>query len=157
MALYFAEGVARKSIDTDDLSREFEAGEMLPAAVEEAFFIQGSADGRDVGYRDLALDVVGDSDDSSFSNCGLFAEKFLDLARIDVEAAAKDQLGLAALQSVIAVRRPDGQVAGAKVAIGSEGVACRFRLTPVAGEDIGAFDEQFPGVTFTDLLRCVGG
>ena len=54
MALYFAEGVARKSIDADDLSREFEAGEMLPAAVEEAFFIQGFAGGHDVCDRDLA-------------------------------------------------------------------------------------------------------
>src|SRR5262249_41597778 len=69
-------------------------------------------------------------------------QQFLDLSWIDVEAAADDEISSSTAQRVVSVRRPRGDIAGAKPPVVERGCRC-VRASPIAGEEMRRLDLHF--------------
>src|SRR5581483_2531605 len=112
----------------------------LPSAVRGIEFtftnrrgtLKDASCSRQTRARHVSPDLVIHSDDRRLGNPLLFEEQLFDLARIDVEAGADDQIALPPEQRVVAVSRNHSHVAGADVAIRGER---RIAAAPVAGEE----------------------
>ena len=80
----------------------------------------------DRGADVLAELVVGQAHDRGLHDVGVLVEHLLDLARVDVEAAADDHLLLAVDDEEIAVVVDPGQIAGVKPPVGIDRLCGRL-------------------------------
>lgn len=99
MLLHLPERVPGKLVDQNELARDLERCEFLPATGLEVSGGDGPG-GYDVSHRHFATDAIGRGGDSGFCNAILLFEKFFDLAWIDVKAAGDDEIAFAAAQCV---------------------------------------------------------
>src|ERR1700730_2578028 len=83
----------------------------------------------------LATQAVGHTHHRCFRHLRLFAEKFFDLAWIDIESARDDQVASPPNQCMVTVRRPDREVARAEPTV-CERFTRGLCLVPIAGENI---------------------
>jgi hypothetical protein len=88
-------------------------------------FVDGGAGLRHDGGRHRFAEIgIGHADHRRFSDAGKRVDPFLDLLRIDIEAAADDQVLRASDEAQVTFRRtvrhPFADVAGAKPAVGGE-------------------------------------
>src|SRR5580693_732619 len=82
----------------------------------------------------------------------MFVEDFFDLARIDVEATADDQVLLAVDDVVIAVVVNLSDVAGGEPAVGGYGGRRRLGQVPVPFHDVVAADLDLTGLAWWDFV-----
>src|ERR1700730_1346620 len=90
--------------------------------------------------------MVGDAKNLHILNLGMAIEKFLDLARVEVFAAADHHVLDAAEDVAVPLLVDHRDVAGMHPAIGIEHVGGLFRLIPIAKHDAVAASAQFAGV-----------
>ena len=90
---------------------------------------------------------VGDAEDGRLLDVGVRQQHLLDLARVDVEAADQDQLAPPVDQVQVAVLVEVGDVAGGEPAVGVRALGA---VGPVAGEDVGAADDDLARVALLD-------
>ncbi len=89
--------------------------------------------GHDPGGDDFAVLGVGQPGDGDLGDRRMTVQELLDLGRVDVLAAANDQLLAPADDSIIAVVAAAGQVAGMEPAVGVDRLACRLGIIVIAG------------------------
>src|SRR5579871_13035 len=141
MLLDLPQGVAWEFFDGNKFARDFERGELLAAA--RLKIVQGHRSiGDDVGDRHFAAHTILLRSNRGFQHALLLLEKFLDLARVDVEASRDDQIALAPAQGVVTVRRSHGEVARTEISV-DEGGARGFVAAPVAGKNVRALEIHF--------------
>src|SRR3984885_3865854 len=110
----------------------------------------------DEGLRGLAAIVVRNSDDAHFLDPRVLIDGLLDVARIDVEAAAEQHV-LGPVDDIDeAVLVHIGDVARAEEAVRRHRVRGRFRLLPVALSYIWTLDADFAPFAELDLSLRVG-
>src|SRR6516225_4696824 len=103
----------REFLDEFDIARHLIVRDLI--AAEGANFLFARAHARaqlDPGANLLAIAIVGDTDHLHVLDLRMAVEKFLDLARIDVFAAADDHVLDAADDVAIALGVDSGEVAG---------------------------------------------
>src|SRR5665213_1359020 len=116
MLLYLAEGGSRERVHTDERARNLERRQLGSTHRLDGVRIDRIL-GDDIGDWNLAAEIVRHADHGSLQHAGILYQRLFDLARIDVEAAGDDQVAAASAQGVVAVGRPDCQIAGAKPSI----------------------------------------
>src|SRR4029453_7578060 len=99
------------------------------------------------GAEFLAVAVVGDAEHLDVLDLGVAIQEFLDLARIEIFAAADHHVLDAADDVAIALGIDDGEVAGVHPAIGVEHVGGLFALVPIAQHDAVAAGAEFAALT----------
>ena len=97
----------------------------------------------DPGAELLAVAVVGDAEDLHVLDLRMAIEEFLDLARIEVLAAADHHVLDAADDVAIALGVDHGEVAGVHPAVGVEHVGGLLRLVPIAQHHAVAAGAEF--------------
>src|SRR5690606_6066434 len=85
---------------------------------------------------DLAVVVVGETDDGRLEHARQLGEMVLDLARVDVLPTADDHLLRPTRHREHAALVHRREVARAQPAVGSEGCGGRFRVTKVSREEV---------------------
>ena len=103
------------------------------------------------GHADLAKVRVRHADHRAFGHAGQLVDIALDLGRIDVVAAADDQVLAAPDDGDVAVRVDFADVAGLEIAVGGELFGRFLGHAPVALEDIRPLD-----LDVADLARPAG-
>src|SRR5207302_5099748 len=98
--LHFSQRGARNRIDLHEAPRHFEGCEILAARSFERFRIERTGDDECDWY--FAAHFVRFADDRGLGHTRLFEKELFDFARVDVEAAGDDQIGLAAEEGVVA-------------------------------------------------------
>ena len=93
----------------------------------------------------MAAVGVGDADDCGFLDVGVFVDRVLDGAGIDVEAAADEHVLLAVDEDEAAVGLHAADVAGEEPAV-DKGGAGLVGAIAVAAKDVGAADAEFAGL-----------
>src|SRR5258706_2303603 len=113
--------------------RDFEAGQLFAAGLLQRSGVEAGLR-HDEGDGHFAADVVGHAGDGGFVDAGLFEQELFDLAGIDVEPARDDEVGLAAEERDVAIRRLGGEIAGAEPGAVEGRLRGRF-VAPVAGKE----------------------
>ena len=109
---------------------------------------------RDGGADLLAQVVVLDADHGDLGDGVVLVERLLDLARVDVVAAADDQVLLAVDDEEVAVLVLLGHVAGEEPAVG-DGLLGLLLLAPVALHHVLAPDRDLADLALLDVLAVV--
>ena len=118
-------------------------GDLVLAEGADAGLVQGLARARDdPGADDLAEFLVGQAEDLDLGDAGMGEEKLLDLARIDVLAAAQDHVLDAPGDAREALGVDHGQIARVHPAVDQDGVG-PFAVVPVALHHRIAAGQQF--------------
>src|ERR1035437_5734072 len=107
--------------------------------------------GRDHGVDLLAEFLVGHPDDGGLGHLGMHVDDLLDLARVDVEAAADDQLLLAIDDEEEAFVVDVADVTAVEPAV-LDRLGGGLRLVPVAVHDVVALDHDLAALALRDLL-----
>src|SRR5215207_9388113 len=131
------EDLARRAlgqlVDEPDLARILVGGDAL---LDEALHVLGRRAGSrlqgDRGTDLLAQTVVWDAHDRDLADGGMLVEDLFDLARVDVEPAADDQLLLAVDDEEVAVLVALREIAGVQPSVLVDGPGGRFRAVPIA-------------------------
>src|ERR1700688_1057066 len=134
----------REFVDAFDVARDLVVGDL--ALAEGADLLGGQRLARanpDPGAEFLAVAVVGDAEDLHVLDLGMAIEEFLDLARVEVLAAADHHVLDAADDVAIAFGVDHGDVARMHPAIGIEHVGGFLRLVPIAEHDAVAAGAEF--------------
>src|SRR4051794_21962497 len=164
-------GVAARSLRDGDLPLEDLAGRALGELVDEPDAAGGLV-GRDVLLDERADVVLGGvlavlerhcradllaqrlmrhAEHRRLADRRMLVEHLLDLPRVDVEAAADDQLLLAVDDVEVAVLVDPGHVPGPQPAVG-HGVGRGVLALPVGAHDHRTADEDLPHLAVRDLL-----
>src|SRR6185437_638820 len=109
---------------------------------------------RDGGADLLAVLVVGDAHDRGLPDRRVLVEHLLDLARVDVVAAADDQLLLAVHDVEVAVLIDAAHVAGVQPAV-DDRLGRRLRPLPVALHHVVAADDDLAHLALGHLVAVV--
>src|ERR1035437_9409582 len=134
MLLHFAERGARQRLDANEPARNLERRKLRATSPLELLGVERLV-GRNVGDGHLAANVVLHTDDRGFAHTRILEQQLFDLARIDVESAADDEITAPAAQRVVAVMRAHAEIAGAKPAVVKR--RCRrVGPSPVLGEQM---------------------
>src|SRR4029453_15910993 len=140
----------RQLVDEPHLARVLVGGDVL---LDVRLQLRGR-DRRSVlerhGGADLLAELgMGDPDDRALAHRRVLVEHLLELPRVDVVAAANDQLLLAVDDEEVAVLVDAPDVAGPKPAIGGQDLSGGLRSAPVARHHVVAADG--------DLADLAGG
>src|SRR5262249_26876225 len=138
----------RKFVDEFDIAWDLVVRDL--AVAERAHFLRRQILARanpDPGAQLLAIAVVGDAEDLHVLDLRMTIEEFLDLARIEVLAAADHHVLDAADDVAIALVVDGGEVAGVHPALGIEHVAGLLRLVPIAEHDAVAAGAELAAFT----------
>src|SRR4029079_9012373 len=131
-------------IDEFDVTWNLVVGDLAVAEGAEA--LRGerlTPPGADPGGELLAAAIVRHSKDLDVLGFWMAVEEFLDLARIEVFAAADHHVLDAADDVAIAFRIDDGDVAGVHPALGVEHIGGLFCFVPIAQHDAVAAGAEF--------------
>lgn len=135
--LNFAQSILRKLRDKDDLTRGFVGGEPF-AAVGDDFLGGGGGVVVEANNGRYALPPlhIRATNDSAGGNGRMIRQHQLNLWRVNIVAAADDQIFFPPLKRKIAVGFTQAKVAGAEPAVGGEGSGRFFRLSPISLADV---------------------
>src|SRR3984957_10083666 len=147
MLLNFAERVARQLVHQNERAGHFEGRQLLAANGFEISRID-IARYYHVGHGYFATHAIGRGCYRCLSDTVLLLEEFFDLPGIDVKTAGNNKIALAAAQSIVAVVGARSDVARAEIIAGKSRTRS-FVATPVARENVGAFEMHF-----ADLPVC---
>ena len=139
MLLHLAEGRTRNRIDLHEAPRHLERRQLIAADVRQLLRIEVADEKRD---RHLSAHLIVLSNHRSLRHTRLFEQQLFDLARIDIEAAADDQIALAAEEREVAVGGNGGEIAGAKKSVARERGRSCIGTPPIPAEDIRSAYEQ---------------
>src|SRR5712691_6622052 len=114
---------------------------------------------RPVGQHDdgvdfLAADLVGAADDRCRLDAGVFEQDVLDLARVDVLAAANDHVLLSVDEEEVAVLVDVADVSRVEPPA-AEGFRGRVRVPEVADHDVGPAEADLASLAGSDLVPLV--
>src|SRR5262249_6322071 len=138
VSLDLAECRSRQLADAHERAWDFERRELRATCRRELARVERFVRD-DVRDRNFAAHFVRRADDRRFVDANVLQEELLDLARIDVEAPADDQITAASAERVIAIGRPRRDVAGAKPAA-TERVRSRLGAPPIRREQVRRLD-----------------
>src|ERR1700678_4094557 len=110
----------------------------------------------DEGLRRLAAIVVGNSDNAHFLDRGVLIDGLLDVARIDVEAAAEQHVLGSVDDENEAVLVHVADVAGAEESVRRHRLRGLLRLFPVSLHHVRALDADFAAFAELDFALRVG-
>ena len=109
----------------------------------------------DEGLRRLAAIGIGHADDRRLEHGRVFVERFLEDPRIDVVAAAEDDVLDAVDQEQVAVLVQVADVPGAQGAVAEDGLGVG-RAAPIAGHHLGAADADLAALALPQQPVRVG-
>src|SRR6266404_4352568 len=136
----------REFVDEFDVARDFVVRDLALAEAADLLGRQRLAGSRpDPGAELLAVAVVGDAENLYVLDLGMAVEKFLDLARVEVFAAADHHVLDAADDVAITVPVDGGDIAGVHPAVGIKHVGGLLSLVPISQHDAVATGAQFAG------------
>ncbi len=151
--LDLAAGRERELLHHGHIARDLVPGDLSPAPFAHGPRVRpGAGPGDDEGAHLLAVFAAGDADDLHIQDARHAEEKFLDLARIDIFAAADDHVLDAAGDTQVAVFIHDAEVAGAQPALGTHGARRVLGHLVVALHDIVAPAEDLSGLAARQLV-----
>src|SRR4051812_19479857 len=104
----------RELVDDQDVAGDLLVGQLAEAERPQTLAVQGlgALPQPEPDHELLAVLLVGDTDDLGIDDVGMGVEELLDLARVDVLAAADDHVLDAAGDLHVAVLVHDGEVSG---------------------------------------------
>src|ERR1700722_1303436 len=136
----------REFVDELDVARHLVVGDAIAAEGLDLLLVDVFARTKpDPGAYFLAVAVVGHADHLHVLDFRMAVEKLLDLARIDVLAAADDHVLDAPDDVAIAFRVDGGEVAGVHPARRIDGLAGALRIVPIAEHHRIAAREELAG------------
>src|ERR1700754_257020 len=105
---------------------------MLPAEVEQALLARPRPGRADEGHRDFSPHPIGHADHRRVRNPGVPAQQFLDLARINILAAADNHVLEPAEDAAIARLVHRAEVTGVQPAVAIDRAGGRLRVVEIA-------------------------
>src|SRR3954453_6261638 len=138
-------------VDDPDVARVLVGGDALLDEVAQLVGVARGALGQRPGGADLLAELlVGHADHRRLDHRRVLVEHLLDLARVDVVAAADDHVLLAVDDEEVPVLVDLRHVAAVEPAV-ADGLRRRVGLAPVALHDVVAADDDLAHLTLRDV------